>query len=84
MIKLGFLAGFAMDETFCRQQLKTLRELTKSADPFIKQRLIKLAIRYEKELIMASSKRDAISGPLNAASPVLPGAATAFDRGSDL
>jgi hypothetical protein len=34
-----------MDEQFCRQQLKTLREPTKTAGPFIKQRLINLAIR---------------------------------------
>ena len=47
-----------MDEQFCRQQLKTLRELTKTADPFIKQRLIKLAIRYEKELIIAKAKEE--------------------------
>ena len=48
-----------MDEDFCRQQLKTLRELTKTADPFIKQRLIKLAIRYERELIIARAMEGA-------------------------
>jgi hypothetical protein len=40
-----------MDEQFYREKLKTIRELTKIADPFIKRRLIQLAIRYEKELI---------------------------------
>jgi hypothetical protein len=40
-----------MDEQFYREKLKTIRDLTKIADPFIKRRLIQLAIRYEKELI---------------------------------
>jgi len=48
-----------MDEQFYREKLKTIRELTRIADPFIKRRLIQLAIRYEKELITAKAKEKA-------------------------
>ena len=44
-----------MNEQFYREKLKTIRELTRIADPFIKSRLIQLAIRYEKELITVYS-----------------------------
>jgi hypothetical protein len=47
-----------MDEQFYREKLKTIRELTSIADPFIKRRLIQLAIRYEKELITAKAKEE--------------------------
>jgi hypothetical protein len=45
-----------MDEQFYREKLKTITELTRIADPFIKRRLIQLAIRYEKELITAKAE----------------------------
>ena len=47
-----------MDEQFYREKLKTIRELTKIADPFIKRRLIQLAIRYEKELIAKTKEEE--------------------------
>jgi hypothetical protein len=47
-----------MDEQFYIEKLKTIRELTRIADPFIKRRLIQLAIRYEKELIIAKAKEE--------------------------
>ena len=47
-----------MNEQFYREKLKTIRELTRIADPFIKRRLIQLAIRYEKELITAKAKEE--------------------------
>jgi hypothetical protein len=47
-----------MDEQFYIEKLKTIRELTRIADPFIKRRLIQLAIRYEKELIAAKAKEE--------------------------
>jgi len=47
-----------MNEQFYREKLKTIRELTRIADPFIKRRLIQLAIRYEKELIIARAKEE--------------------------
>jgi hypothetical protein len=47
-----------MDEQFYIDKLKTIRELTRIADPFIKRRLIQLAIRYEKELITVKAKEE--------------------------
>jgi hypothetical protein len=47
-----------MDEQFYIEKLKTISELTRIADPFIKRRLIQLAIRYEKELIIAKAKEE--------------------------
>ena len=47
-----------MDEQFYIEKLKTIRELTRIADPFIKRRLIHLAIRYEKELITVKAKEE--------------------------
>ena len=47
-----------MNEQFYREKLKTIRELTRIADPFVKRRLIQLAIRYEKELITAKAKEE--------------------------
>ncbi len=47
-----------MNEQFYREKLKTIRELTRIADPFIKRRLIQLAIRYEKQLITAKAKEE--------------------------
>ena len=46
-----------MDEDFCRQQLKTVRELAEKADPFIKRRLIDLAEHYERRLRSGSDDR---------------------------
>ena len=35
-----------MDEEFCRERLRTVRELAEQADPFIKKRLMELARHY--------------------------------------
>jgi hypothetical protein len=39
-----------MDEEFCRQRLKTVKDLADKADPFIKRRLMDLAERYERRI----------------------------------
>jgi hypothetical protein len=45
-----------MDVQFYREKLTTTGELIRVADPFIKRGLIQLAIRYEKELVIAKAK----------------------------
>ena len=39
-----------MDEEFCRERLRVVRELTDRADPFIKKRLLQLARHYERRI----------------------------------
>jgi hypothetical protein len=39
-----------MDEEFCRERLKIVRELAEEADPFIKRRLLDLARHYERRI----------------------------------
>ena len=39
-----------MDEEFCKQRAKTVRELADKADPFIKKRLLELARHYERRV----------------------------------
>ncbi len=39
-----------MDDDFCRERLKTVRDLAEKADPFIRQRLLELAGHYERRL----------------------------------
>ena len=39
-----------MDEDFCRERAKTLRELADKADPLIRKRLLELAKHYERRL----------------------------------
>ena len=38
---------FAMDEDFYKQRAREVRDLAAKADPFIKQRLLDLADRYD-------------------------------------
>jgi hypothetical protein len=54
-----------MDEEFCRERAKTVRELADKADPFIKKRLLELANHYERRL--------AISPTLEAEKETAPG-----------
>jgi len=39
-----------MDDDFCRQQARTVRELADTADPIIRRRLLDLAEHYERRL----------------------------------
>jgi hypothetical protein len=39
-----------MDDEFCRERARTVRALAEKADPFIKQRLLKLARHYERRI----------------------------------
>ena len=39
-----------MDEEFCRERLRVVRDLADQADPFIKRRLLQLARHYERRL----------------------------------
>ncbi|MCC8942042.1 hypothetical protein H8A97_40305 [Bradyrhizobium sp. Arg62] len=39
-----------MDDDFCRERARTVRELAQQADPFIKKRLLQLAADYERRL----------------------------------
>ena len=43
-----------MEETFLREQLVLIRELADRADPYIKQRLLALADKYERRLAAQS------------------------------
>ena len=42
-----------MDEDFCRERAKTVRELAEKADPFIRKRLLELASHYERRVAMS-------------------------------
>jgi hypothetical protein len=42
--------GFQMDDEFCRERARTVRALAEQADPFIKERLLKLATHYERRI----------------------------------
>ena len=45
------LIGFQyMDDEFCKQRAKAVRELAEKADPFIKKRLLELARHYERRV----------------------------------
>ncbi|WP_050626599.1 hypothetical protein [Bradyrhizobium viridifuturi] len=39
-----------MDDEFCRERARTVRELAEQADPFIKVRLLQLAANYERRV----------------------------------
>lgn len=43
-----------MDAKFLREQLTFIRELAQQADPYIKQRLLALADKYERRLAAQS------------------------------
>ncbi|MGY3443279.1 hypothetical protein [Bradyrhizobium sp. USDA 4473] len=40
----------AMDDEFCRERARIVRELAEQADPFIKKRLLQLAANYERRI----------------------------------
>jgi len=42
-----------MDDEFCKQRAKAVRELAEKADPFIKKRLLELAMHYERRVTRA-------------------------------
>ena len=42
-----------MDQDFCRERAKVVRELAENADPFIKRRLLELAQHYERRLAIS-------------------------------
>lgn len=46
-----------MDDEFCRERLRTVRDLAENADPFIKKRLLELARHYERRLAIAETPR---------------------------
>ena len=48
-----------MDNDFCRQQAKTVRELAEKADPFIKKRLMDLAHHYERRIAIGDGRTEA-------------------------
>ncbi|MGY4158114.1 hypothetical protein ACVINW_003956 [Bradyrhizobium sp. USDA 4461] len=39
-----------MDDEFCRERARIVRELAEQADPFIKKRLLQLAANYERRV----------------------------------
>jgi hypothetical protein len=39
-----------LDEEFIKDRVQKLQEIAKGADPFIKRRLLELAVSYEKRL----------------------------------
>ena len=39
-----------MDDEFCKQRARAVRELAEKADPFIKKRLLELAMHYERRV----------------------------------
>ncbi|WP_439407947.1 hypothetical protein ACNJX9_04505 [Bradyrhizobium sp. DASA03076] len=45
-----------MDDDFCRERIRTIKELADNADPFIRRRLLELAIHYEKRLIVGAKQ----------------------------
>lgn len=45
-----------MDEEFCRERLRTVKELAEQADPFIKKRLMDLARHYERRLAIGAKE----------------------------
>jgi hypothetical protein len=42
-----------MDEEFCRERVRVVRDLADKADPFIRRRLLELARHYERRLSIA-------------------------------
>ncbi|OAF16388.1 hypothetical protein AXW67_12535 [Bradyrhizobium neotropicale] len=48
-----------MDEEFCRERLRTVRELAETADPLIKKRLMDLARHYERRIAIGAREREA-------------------------
>lgn len=45
-----------MDEEFCRERLRTVKELAEQADPFIKRRLMELARHYERRIAICAKE----------------------------
>ncbi|MCP3387938.1 hypothetical protein NLM27_03975 [Bradyrhizobium sp. CCGB12] len=45
-----------MDEEFCRERLRMVRELAEQADPFIKKRLMELARHYERRIAIGAKE----------------------------
>jgi hypothetical protein len=43
-----------MDDEFCKQRAKAVRDLAEKADPFIKKRLLDLAKHYERRVTGAN------------------------------
>ena len=52
-----------MDEDFCRERAKTVRELAEKADPFIRKRLLELASHYERRVAMSVKPEEERNGP---------------------
>jgi hypothetical protein len=48
-----------MDDEFCRERARAVRELADKADPFIKQRLLELAKHYERRIRISSEAEEA-------------------------
>ena len=46
-----------MDDEFCRERARTILELAAKADPFIKRRLLELALNYEKRFLFVLERR---------------------------
>jgi len=44
-----------MDDEFCRQQARIVRDLAERADPLIRKRLLDLARHYERRLSIGRS-----------------------------
>ena len=43
-----------MDDEFCRERARAVRELADKADPFIKRRLLELALHYERRIAISA------------------------------
>jgi hypothetical protein len=52
-----------MDDEFCRERARAVRELADKADPFIKKRLLELAKHYERRRIRISSEAEEATKP---------------------
>ena len=49
-----------MDDEFCSERARTVRDLADKADPFIKKRLLELARHYERRI--SRSDKSAVEG----------------------
>jgi hypothetical protein len=47
-----------MDDKFCKQRAKAVRDLADKADPFIKKRLLALAKHYERRVTGAKEPEE--------------------------
>ena len=47
-----------MDDEFSRERARAVRELADEADPFIKKRLLELALHYERRIAIGAKAEE--------------------------